>query len=178
MKSNGGEEPDHRAEPPWNQATRAGSLFPIDRATMRSVSFQELLMGLFCDHDWAPRTGMDSGSYCQKCGATSSREYRSGGALSNGELAPKPSLLSRLNCLHNWESAAEGGSVCARCGATSSRPSVSPSPLSDGELAPARSSIEALADWFAHAFSSQEKTPSSLARRDPPSRSDRPRNPF
>jgi hypothetical protein len=45
-------------------------------------------MSLFCDHDWQSRTGMDSGSYCTKCTATSSREVdvNKSGGLNNGTL--------------------------------------------------------------------------------------------
>lgn len=52
-------------------------------------------MGLFCNHDWAPKTGMDSGSYCTQCGKSSEKEIdisKSGG-LNNGILQDKISSI-------------------------------------------------------------------------------------
>lgn len=45
-------------------------------------------MGIFCDHDWQPKTGMDSGSSCTKCGATTNKEFdiNKSGGLQNGSL--------------------------------------------------------------------------------------------
>lgn len=46
------------------------------------------MFSLFCDHDWQPRTGMDSGCYCTKCKTTTDQEFdvsRSSG-LNNGQL--------------------------------------------------------------------------------------------
>lgn len=43
-------------------------------------------MSLFCNHDWAPRSGMDSGSYCVKCFSVSNKETILGSGLNNGKL--------------------------------------------------------------------------------------------
>lgn len=43
-------------------------------------------MSIFCNHDWAPRTGMDSGSYCTKCSTTTDRECLPGSGLTQGRL--------------------------------------------------------------------------------------------
>ena len=57
---------------------------------------------MFCNHDWAPRTGMDSGSYCLHCFATTTKECIPGSGLSSGVLLthkdapPKPPLFKRL----------------------------------------------------------------------------------
>ena len=32
------------------------------------------MMSIFCNHDWATKTGMDSGSYCTKCSSVSNKE--------------------------------------------------------------------------------------------------------
>ena len=65
-------------------------------------------MALFCDHDWNTKTGMDSGSYCSKCGKSSEKEIdlsKSSG-LNNGTLkesiatirakAEKEELISKI----------------------------------------------------------------------------------
>lgn len=44
---------------------------------------------MFCTHDWAPRTGMDSGSSCMLCGRVSAKECLPGSGLSSGELLPR-----------------------------------------------------------------------------------------
>ena len=49
-------------------------------------SSKEFTTSLFCSHDWAPRTGMDSGSYCQRCSAVSDKECITGSGLSEGRL--------------------------------------------------------------------------------------------
>ena len=43
---------------------------------------------MFCTHDWAPRTGMDSGSSGMLCGRVSAKECLPGSGLSSGELLP------------------------------------------------------------------------------------------
>lgn len=43
-------------------------------------------MSMFCSHDWAPRTGMDSGSCCQRCSAVSDKDCIPGSGLSEGRL--------------------------------------------------------------------------------------------
>lgn len=43
-------------------------------------------MSMFCSHDWSPRTGMDSGSYCQRCSAVSDKDCIPGSGLSEGRL--------------------------------------------------------------------------------------------
>lgn len=53
---------------------------------------------MFCSHDWASRSGMDSGSYCTKCYKISEREVdrsKSGG-LNDGVLEQKESFFTRL----------------------------------------------------------------------------------
>lgn len=52
-------------------------------------------MGLFCDHDWQNRTGMDSGSVCSKCHTTSSREVdiNKSSPLSNGVLESRIDII-------------------------------------------------------------------------------------
>ncbi len=58
-------------------------------------------MSMFCSHDWAPRTGMDSGSYCQRCSTVSDKECIPGSGLSEGRLgkdsyrAPHPSAPTK-----------------------------------------------------------------------------------
>jgi hypothetical protein len=32
-------------------------------------------MTLFCDHDWQPRSGYDSGSFCSKCYKLTEKEF-------------------------------------------------------------------------------------------------------
>lgn len=32
-------------------------------------------MALFCDHDWQPRSGYDSGSFCSKCYKFTDKEF-------------------------------------------------------------------------------------------------------
>lgn len=32
-------------------------------------------MALFCDHDWQPRSGYDSGSFCSKCYKLTEKEF-------------------------------------------------------------------------------------------------------
>lgn len=49
---------------------------------------KEFQMSMFCSHDWAPRTGMDSGSYCLRCSAVSDKECIPGSGLSEGRLGP------------------------------------------------------------------------------------------
>jgi hypothetical protein len=48
-------------------------------------------MGIFCDHNYTSRTGMDSGSICTKCGKTSSKEIdiNKSSGLNNGTLENK-----------------------------------------------------------------------------------------
>lgn len=46
-------------------------------------------MSIFCNHDWHPRTGMDSGSVCLKCGKISHKECITY-PLSNGKLSNLP----------------------------------------------------------------------------------------
>lgn len=55
-------------------------------------------MSLFCDHDWQPRTGMDSGSHCSKCNKLSDREVSSpSSGLSNGSLQNRIQELREKN---------------------------------------------------------------------------------
>lgn len=50
-------------------------------------------MSLFCSHDWAPRSGMDSGSYCVKCFSTCARECTPGSGFSAGTLLPRDATV-------------------------------------------------------------------------------------
>lgn len=54
-------------------------------------------MSLFCNHDWAPKTGMDSGSYCSKCGKSSEKEISisESGGLNAGKLQEKISNIRK-----------------------------------------------------------------------------------
>lgn len=53
---------------------------------------------MFCNHDWQPRTGMDSGSYCTKCSKFSSKEvdFNSLSGLQNGQHVKKPNFFAQL----------------------------------------------------------------------------------
>lgn len=55
-------------------------------------------MSLFCDHDWQPRTGMDSGSHCSKCNKISNKEVSSpSSGLSNGSLQTRIDQFRQKN---------------------------------------------------------------------------------
>jgi hypothetical protein len=43
---------------------------------------------MFCNHDWTPRTGMDSGSFCSQCGKITEKEINISlsSGLNNGTL--------------------------------------------------------------------------------------------
>lgn len=55
-------------------------------------------MSIFCSHEWVARSGMDSGSMCEKCGKTTVRETaeNSNSGLNSGVLEEKNRLLRNL----------------------------------------------------------------------------------
>lgn len=55
-------------------------------------------MSIFCTHEWVARSGMDSGSICEKCGKITAKETaeNSNSGLSSGVLKKKNELLRKL----------------------------------------------------------------------------------
>lgn len=88
-------------------------------------------MSLFCDHDWQPRTGLNSGSYCPHCHSVSDREVGQFSALGNNQLAPRTDsskgvwsqIKDLVGCDHHWlpRSGMDSGSYCSKCHSTSSK---------------------------------------------------------
>lgn len=90
-------------------------------------------MSLWCDHDWQPRSGMNSGSYCPKCQSHSDKEVGVWSSLGSNQLASKEKtsggrLWSNMKekmgmCAHNWtpRSGMDSGSYCTKCTALSDK---------------------------------------------------------
>ena len=53
---------------------------------------------MFCNHDFVPRTGMDSGSICSKCYKISSNEvdFSKSGGLNDGKLFKENSGFMKI----------------------------------------------------------------------------------
>lgn len=80
---------------------------------------------MFCKHQWKTRSGYDSGSVCEKCGAMTDREIDLEKSEKNGRTVLKDSAFTHflktafpeLFCKHKWKarSAYDSGYICVKC---------------------------------------------------------------